>query len=225
MAASSYPKMPAIAWRTLRAKAAAAPSTKFTPEVVAALMGMSSPESAQRNTVSHMRRLGLIDEDGSLTARGIKWRNDSSFGDACQEILDEVYPNDLDALLGNDGSPDTMKVTTWFGHQGFGESNARQMAATYVMVASKQIPEPPTTDSGDAKTEGQPTKKPTKKPPKPKMTNSPQEGAEQEPPSPTVRTDNGPTIHLDIQIHIPADATPEKIDHIFSSMARHLYSK
>jgi hypothetical protein len=32
-----------------------------------------------------------------------------------------------------------------------------------------------------------------------------------------------PTVHIDIQIHIDASASPEQIDHIFSSMARHLY--
>lgn len=34
-----------------------------------------------------------------------------------------------------------------------------------------------------------------------------------------------PALHLDVQIHISADASPEQIDHIFESMAKHLYSK
>ena len=58
MATNGYPKIPLKAWRTLRSKAASAPSTKFTPSVVAALMGMASPESAANNTVAPMRRLG-----------------------------------------------------------------------------------------------------------------------------------------------------------------------
>ncbi|MCW5863178.1 MAG: hypothetical protein KIT52_08740 [Anaerolineae bacterium] len=32
-----------------------------------------------------------------------------------------------------------------------------------------------------------------------------------------------PAIHIDIQIHISADAKPEQIDQIFASMAKHLY--
>lgn len=32
-----------------------------------------------------------------------------------------------------------------------------------------------------------------------------------------------PALHLDVQIHISADASPEQIDHIFESMAKHLY--
>ena len=33
-----------------------------------------------------------------------------------------------------------------------------------------------------------------------------------------------PTLHIDIQIHIPSDASPEQIDKIFASMAKHLYN-
>ena len=34
-----------------------------------------------------------------------------------------------------------------------------------------------------------------------------------------------PSVHIDVQIHIDSNATPEQIDHIFSSMARHLYGR
>lgn len=34
-----------------------------------------------------------------------------------------------------------------------------------------------------------------------------------------------PTIHIDVQIHISADAKPEQIDQIFASMAKHLYGQ
>jgi len=32
-----------------------------------------------------------------------------------------------------------------------------------------------------------------------------------------------PSVHIDIQIHISPEASPDQIDHIFSSMAKHLY--
>lgn len=34
-----------------------------------------------------------------------------------------------------------------------------------------------------------------------------------------------PALHIDIQIHISADAKPEQIDQIFASMAKHLYNR
>ena len=225
MATDGYPKVSLKAWRILRAKAASAPTTKFTPDVVATLMDLSSPESALGNTVRPMRRLGLIDEDGALTDRGRKWSVDSSFGDACQEILDEIYPDDLEAMTDENGQPDNAQVKTWFRLQGFGDSNARLMAGTYVFVASKQVPEPAATDSGKAnRTESTPAKMTAGKSPTQKKAAEPLATAAHEPPPPE-RSSSGPTVHLDIQIHIPADATPEQIDQIFSSMARHLYAK
>lgn len=225
MAANAFPKVTAKAWTALRARAAAAPSTKFTPEVVAALMEMASPRSARDNTVSPMRRLGLIDEEGALTARGNKWRIDESFDEACQEILEEVYPEELGALVDGDGNPDFSKVKTWFDHQGFGDSNARQMASTYVTVASKQVPEPPAADSGKPKKKASTKTDDSGKSPRVKQAEVPIEKEAQEPSTAPVSPNGGPSVHLDIQIHIPADATPEQIDQIFSSMARHLYAK
>ena len=34
---------------------------------------------------------------------------------------------------------------------------------------------------------------------------------------------NKPNLHIDLQIHISPDSTPEQIECIFSSMAKHLY--
>lgn len=225
MASNGYPKLPLKAWRTLRARAAAAPSNKFTPSTVAAMMAMANPTSARNNIVSPLRRVGLIDEDGALTARGNKWRVDASYPEACQEILDEVYPSDLTDLTDGSGAPDTQAVKTWFDHQGFGNSNARQMAATYVLIAGKEVPEPPAEQNGSA------TKKPAERKPsrrKAEQSSTSVEqgsGANQSQTSSSRATPNGPNVHLDIQIHIPSDATSEQIDQIFASMARHLYKQ
>ena len=224
MPPNPYPKITVKAWTTLRARAAVAPSTRFTSATVASLMDLSL-SNARDNAVSPMRRLGLIDDEGVLTARGNKWRGDSSFGEACQEMLDEIYPDELGALIGDDDSPDTAQVRTWFGHQGFGKANAQQMAGTYIRIASKQIPELSGTDSGTVKQKAPPEKKAAENSPEPMESDKDHEiPTHGSPPSP-VTPETRPTVHLDIQVHIPADATPDKIDQIFSSMARHLYSK
>ena len=225
MATNAYPKIGIKAWTTLRARATTAPSTRFTPETVAALMDMAGPKSARDNTVSPMRRLGLIDEDGALTDRGNKWRVDSSFGDACQEILGEIYPDELGSLTNDDESPDVGKVETWFGHKGFGKANAKKMASTYVMVASKQVPEPPAADSGKSKKKTSTKTDDEGRSSRGKKAEIPAEKEAQEPSAAPVSTNGGPSVHLDIQIHIPADASPDQIDRIFSSMAKHLYAK
>ena len=225
MAANTYPKVTARAWAILRDRAMAAPSMRFTPDAVAALMGMASPQSARSNTVRPMQQLGLIDEEGALTDRGNKWRVDSSFPDACQEILDEVYPDEIRVLVDDDGRPDLAMVENWFDLKGFGRANARQMAVTYVRVASKEIPELSETGSAKVKEKKSTATKPAGKPQEKQKTREPHEGGAHDVMHPPVKAFGGPTVHLDIQIHIPADATPEKIDQIFSSMARHLYAK
>ncbi|MGI6460131.1 MAG: hypothetical protein ACOX5J_08530 [Candidatus Hydrogenedentales bacterium] len=42
---------------------------------------------------------------------------------------------------------------------------------------------------------------------------------------PPAKAKDYPAVHIDIQIHIAADAKPEQIDQIFTSMAKHLYGK
>ncbi len=38
-------------------------------------------------------------------------------------------------------------------------------------------------------------------------------------------SDGGPSIHIDIQVHIAPEASTEQIDHVFASMAKHLYRR
>lgn len=220
MATVSYPKVPARAWSLLRSRAVTAPSTKFTPTSVAAMLGMSSPKSAGDNIVYPMRRVGLFDEDGALTARGNKWRVDSTYGDACQEILDEIYPAELAGFTNADGEPDVSQVLTWMQHKGLGNSNARQMAATYTMIADKKIPTIPTSQPKKTK-----QARPSKASREPVEADEVVDVVTQPAPAlpPPRQSSNGPNIHLDIQIHIPVEASADQIEQIFASMAKHLY--
>jgi hypothetical protein len=49
------------------------------------------------------------------------------------------------------------------------------------------------------------------------------------PPAPPLPPDNdrstAPTLHIDVNVHIASDATPEQIDAIFASMSKHLYQQ
>lgn len=230
MAVTGYPKVSISAWRTLRARVANAPSTRFTPGNVAAMLGMANADSARDNVVSPIRRLGLIDEDGSLTPLGQKWRVDASYGDACQEIIDAIYPDELATLSSGDGVPDMQQVKTWFDHRGFGGSNARNMAATYVMIASKRIPEPQSSEPRKA-AKTAPIRKAAAAPaPAAASASAQAKATEAAAPHQTVAPParapgNAPNVHLDIQIHIPVGASPDQIDHIFASMAKHLYGR
>ena len=58
--AEGYPKVSSSAWRTLRSRAASAPSTRFTPSTVAAMLDLANPESARTNIVGPLIARGLI---------------------------------------------------------------------------------------------------------------------------------------------------------------------
>ncbi|ODT27989.1 MAG: hypothetical protein ABS63_06085 [Microbacterium sp. SCN 70-27] len=175
-----------------------------------------------------MRRLGLIDEEGSLTERGQKWRVDGTYAAACDEIIDEIYPAELSSLTDDEGKPDKASVKTWLQHKGLGDSNASNMASTYVMIAERQVPEAPTTN-GQAKPRPKVAPAPSSKasPSRSAAASERLPAAEstghREPVAPIQGTANGPEVRLDIQIHIPATATADQIDQIFASMAKHLY--
>jgi hypothetical protein len=224
--ADGYPKVSSSAWRTLRSRAASAPSTKFTPSSVAAMLGLANPDSARTNIVGPLRRMGLIDEDGALTPLGRKWRVDASYAEACQDIVDAHYPADLAGLTAADGTPDAAQVKTWLEHKGFGDSNARQMAATYAMIASKQLPDGAVSESKKA-----PSKRSVTQAPEPNsaVTADPKRATPRGDISRegdrTRRSNLGPTVHLDIQIHLAADLSAEQIDQVFASMAKHLYGR
>lgn len=44
-------------------------------------------------------------------------------------------------------------------------------------------------------------------------------------PAPMIPVVNEPSLHIDIQIHIDSSASPDQIEQIFASMAKHLYGR
>lgn len=223
MAASiSLPKIGVKPWFSLRSKVASTPSTKLTPSFVAAHFQMAGEKSALDNIVRPLRALGLVEEDGSLTERGNKWRVDASYAEACEEILKDVYPSELAALTDESGGVDTGTVATWLMQRGQGDANAKAMAATYAMIAAKSLEPARAASSAN----GQP-KKASRSSRGTKEAKSASAAATHQQPAPAAHTETGagrtPTIHLDIQVHIPPAASAEQIDQIFASMAKHLY--
>lgn len=230
MAREQYPMMGSRAWVQARTRVATTPSWKVTADSVAAAFGLKDAKSARQNVVTPLTRMGLIGEDGGLTQRGLKWRTEDGYAEACDEIVGQIYPESLTHQTNAEGEPDSEAVRRWFDQQGFGASAARQMAATFMMVARRQMPEVAPAKPGNG---AKPAAKATKR-----VSTNGSSGAgggsdrtkgtgagsdQSPPPPPPPPAPNGPSLHLDIQIHIPPDASAEQLDHIFASMAKHLY--
>jgi hypothetical protein len=214
-AEKKYPKIGRTAWFYLRDRAEKSPTFKVTPSNVQAMLSLSSAGSARDNVVSPLTRLGIIDDEGALTERGALWRNKDTYAKACHQIVEEFYPEELR------GIDDTAAVERWFNGQGFGASNARQMAATYNLLTDAAVPEEITVPGQKAGNNGKTKSAPKQERPAPATKSPVVEKA-----APVLKNDSAPpSLQMNLQIHLPSNATAEQIDMIFASMAKHLYGK
>jgi hypothetical protein len=191
---------------------------------IKALLTLGSDASANNNVITPMKRLGLIDETGKPTQLAKDWRMDDKYKSVCEEIVKKVYSEELLALVSESDS-DRLSAVNWFMSSGIGEKTASKMATLFFLLKSGVI------KSKEDRT-SIPAKKTT---PKAKMTS--RKGAESNvTPEPallpsrdeqqakaTGSTNNRPNLHIDLQIHISPESTPEQIETIFASMAKHLY--
>ncbi len=212
-----FPMIPARIWWELRAKAKRSPPPEITASYVATACGIS--EKAAANVVPHLRRVGLIEKDSNKTTpRLFDWREDESYAKVCADVLKELYPAELrDALPPPD--PDRSQAERWFARKTqTGESSSKQMASFYALVAKADVRE---SEQGEGEG-GAPRPRPRpapREPPAPKRRNE-----TSAPDRNDVRPKTHvPAMHIDIQIHISPQSSPEQIDAIFASMARHLY--
>jgi len=231
----TYPGIPVLNWWRLRERLKATPSARVTAEWLAQELHMTE-KSAQANVLPTLIAMGLVDSDGALTERGQRWRIDSSYPQVCDEIL-SLYPPELRKAYDGPGL-DTAQVADWImAHAGVGSGAAERYARVYVMLngktlASSQSAKPKKAQGRTARTtSGTPRPQRTaqsttaKKASEASAVGTPgtSQSADTVPPleaslSPRIQ----PAIHIDIQIHIPPDASPQLIDQIFSSMARQL---
>lgn len=183
--------------------------------------------SARVNVLPYLKTLGIIDEDGKTLPRAKQWRDDEHYSEVCNAILNEAYPKEL--LEAVPSPVDRSQAERWFAnHTGAGEVAVRRMASLYAVLveadASKQ------SDQDKAK-----TGKRDKESARSKAVNRTTGRAPS--PAPPIRenklatTNNSqqlpvaPGININLEIHISADATPDQIDQIFASMAKHIYGR
>lgn len=230
-----YPMISTSAWWKLRKQFQQTMPPRVTVNTLASFFGMT-PKSVGINVLSPLRKMGLIDSEGRTTDLANRWRDNSQYPLVCEEIRKAIYPQDLlDTFPGPD-SP-RASIEQWFAIEaGVGESAKKKMAKLYLLLAeanptkqegtSKAVKaiSPGKTPHSSLKSKGSTTAKGT-------MDKS--NGNAPAPLSPepmqNIQTPRqhisgiGPSLHIDIQIHIPPDASADQIDHIFESMSKHLY--
>jgi hypothetical protein len=217
----SYPSVPTRNWWDLRARFKQAVPNRVDADYLQAVLGVG--EGHARNMVPQLKAVGLIDDSGTPTDLAHDWRDDKSYAETAAKIRDAIYPPGLrDALP--PPNPDRGSVEAWFSRNvKVGEGAARKMASFYLLLceanpagqnaeAKAREPKPKATAGRKAETK--------KKTPAVQVTEPPRV-------EPKVETTNGtgPSLHVDVQVHIAPDASAEQIDQIFEAMAKHLYKR
>jgi len=211
-----FPKIAVRNWWLLRAKFKQKVPTVVTISYLAPTLGMAD-KSARANVWTPLKAIGLINKDGTPTQLAYDWRDDKKYPEVCEKVREKIYPEALhDAFPTAEADP--SEIERWFMNYAKVGAPAAKMHASFYKLLVEADP----SKSAEALKEKPPTRilEPKKKEPKktePEKTEPrPDEGPDSE------VTGRFPSMHLNIQIHIAADASPDQIDKIFASMARHL---
>lgn len=166
-----------------------------------------------------MKRLGLIDSDNKPTQLANDWRLDEKYKASCDEMVRNVYPQELLELF-PDSNFDKQSVVSWFMGHGVGSGAAVKMTALYSLLISGELKDVKNIKAaGEKKPLAQKTQKNSTKqydtPITTKNTFIPPQGI----------SEKRPNLHIDLQIHISPESSPEQIETIFASMAKYLYGE
>ncbi|WAL84594.1 DUF5343 domain-containing protein [Pandoraea sp. XJJ-1] len=225
----SYPKIAKGNWFGLRAKFKQKVPAEVSPSYLASAMDMS-PASASSNVIAPLKTFGLIDDGGKPTDLAFEWRDDGKYPEVCATILQSIYPQELRDLF---HTPDAAykSVTSWFARDGkVGEGAAKMYATTYLMLLEADLEKSKEGAAPKAKPVSKSSPAPSRaaaaKPGKsPTAAANGSAGAAlrpQQPPEGEKGHTFSPKLHIDVQIHISPESSPEQIDKIFESMAKHL---
>jgi hypothetical protein len=210
--------MSANQWWGIRSKfKSGVPGTVTLDWIIGAL---DTTQKGAGNVLPQLRLLGLTNGDNKPTDLVHDFKDDETYAAASKAIVESAYPEALREAWG-DASADPAKVASWFTRNAkTGATVAQNQARLYLLMLGAKLPAP---DEIKPKV----TRKAKSAATKPKANaagaTEPRTLSLAPPldPTPTV----GPNLHVDLQIHISADAGDAQIEAIFKSMAKHLYGR
>jgi len=212
----TYPMLPTAHWWALRKKFKQSIPGVVTDSYLATVLRMQA-NSARANVLPYLRDVKIIDAEGKTGERAKQWRDDTRYPDVCREIFQELYPQELRAAVTDTTQRDDAE--NWFANDtGTGEAAAGRMAQFYMLLLeadpTKQTEKPKKIPKVSAKAEKKVISSTTQQQ---LLTTHPLHSLPQH--------FEGPGIHINLEVHISADSTPEQIDAIFASMAKHIYKR
>lgn len=223
----SFPTMPAKHWWALREKFRRGLPGTVTTSYLETVLDVN--RSSALEMLSALKSMKIIDNEGKTGDRAERWRHDDTYADVCKEIREELYPAELLSAV-PDPSENRKSAERWFAKTAkVGDNRSLKMAITYQLLVEADITKKQDVPTRSAsKNTGTPSVKKTKAPKVDQAAKSEEDIPENKEPTidvspPTQSLQLLPALHIDIQIHISHEATPEQIDAIFASMGKHLY--
>jgi hypothetical protein len=216
----SFPMLPISHWWALRKKFKQSIPGVVTDGYLATVLTMEA-NSARANVLPYLKTLGIIDEEGKTGERAKLWRDDARYATVCKEILKETYPQELlDAVT---DPTQREKAENWFAHKtGAGSAAVGRMAVLYCLLLEADASKQPDEKSERTRTEKKVERKAETSVAAPGRVEPDviRRPAISSPQAPQI-----PGININLEIHISADSTPDQIDAIFASMAKHIYQR
>jgi Family of unknown function (DUF5343) len=218
----SFPMLPIGHWWTLRKKFKQSIPGVVTDGYLAAVLKMGA-NSARANVLPFLKTLGIIEKDGKTGERAKQWRDDGRYASVCKEILADVYPQELLDAVSNPS--ERSEAESWFAHEtGAGEAAVARMAVLYLLLLAGDASKAPDEKAERARPErkqavvaaGPAARGPASAAAAPAIAAA--RGSSNPPPNSQLTG-----ININLEIHISSDATPDQIDAIFASMAKHIY--
>ncbi len=218
---TSFPSIPAKNWWDLRQRFRASPPREVNAAYLSAVLSLT--EKAAANLIPSLRTVGLIDDSGKPTERAGRWRDDEHYREVTREIISEVYPQQLlDVAPPDDHDPGAVK--RWFMREtGTGEGRANILAAFYRLLAAG---DPSGRDEAPRRSPDRQASPGRQRQATPRRQQANVEGvaergdSKKEDVKPPL-----PSLSIAVQVYIDKDMTADQVDHVFASMARHLYGK
>jgi hypothetical protein len=221
------PQIPSTVWWGVRAILNKTPNATVDERFLSIQLGVQ--EVAAKQYISELVSVGILNEENKATPLANKWRLDGTYQAAVNELIESVYPEGL-RHVAPPGEGDRQKAVNWFQQEGLGEGTAKNKAATYFLLGTKDPNEAPPRavsmrSSNDEGGRSKPIKRVAQAGPKPKVVQSRGAGEAHQQQNKGTGGMEGIPLNVNVQIHISADAGTEQIESIFSAMRRYLYDK
>lgn len=217
-----FPNIPVMHWNKLRTQFKKSIPGTISSNYLATVLDMTET-SAKANILPSLRQIGLIDNEGKTNQETAKkFRDDELYPKFCEEIIHKIYPQGL-----RDAFPDKEvnreKIKKWFmNHTNVGDSAASRIVSFYVALVEAD-PNPQVSNSVKTNVSKPKLAKQSLKPTPQKDTKVSLDSHSNDTPPKNNRTNSGPDLNINIQIHISSDASADQIKSIFENMAKYVY--